>query len=187
MSIEKFLPKNVSSKNPLSILDKMKRLLVKKDIFPVHREIYNSDKTRRFNFDEFRDGDISRQLLISLYMKTGGDGWNEAMGIKAMISTGKEQFFGLTLDAIIKESRMSLESFGYDRHTGGLQRKMGLRFGSVKLEPDENRKIAESLGFIYASDLPQYVDFEKTAREFMFQAKNLDFSNPVLYPKELLK
>jgi len=52
---------------------------------------------------------------------------------------------------------------------------------------DEERKIAESLGFTHVNQLPEFIDFERTAKEFMLQARKLDFSNPVLYPKELLK
>lgn len=174
MSIEKFLPEeSFSGVKPL-------------ENRPTDREFYNSDKTRKFVFYEWRGEDNFRQLNIHLCIKIGHE-WANAMGVMTRWSDKEEKLFGLELDAITDDFPMPWERFYYDHYTGGLKRKAGMWASSVERLPDDERKMAESLGFIHASKLPQFVDFEKTAKEFMLQAKRLDFSNPVLYPKELLQ
>ena len=186
MNIEKFLPKEMSLRGFAPFLDRIKKSLVKKETPPVNKEFYNSDKSRRFVFDEGRGEDNFRQLDIRLIVKVG-DGWARAMSVMTRWSGKEEQLFGLELEAITIDSPTPWEFFYYDYHTGGLKRKARIWANSMERSADDERKMAESLGFVYASELPLFVDFEKTARQFMLQAKNLDFSNPVLYPKELLK
>ena len=115
-----------------------------------------------------------------------GQKWASPLCVMTKWSDKQEQLFGLELDAITNNSPEPWEQFYYDFHTGGHKRKAGMWVSSMEQSPESKRKMAESLGFINANELPQFIDFERTAKEFLLQAKRLDFSNPVLYPKELL-
>ncbi len=186
MSIEKFLPDEVVHGSVGKFLNRIKNSLVKKESPPVNKEFYNSDRSRRFEFYEWRGEDNFRQLNIRLSIKFG-NGWTSTMAVMTRWSNSQEQLYGLELEALTQDSHWPWELFYYDHHTGGLKRKAGMWASSMDQSADEERTMAESLGFTYASKLPQFVDFEKTAKEFMLQAKKLDFSMPVIYPKELLK
>lgn len=185
MNIEKFLPNDLNRDETSSLLNRLKNSLLKKVDRPINREFYNEDRSRKFEFYEWRGEDNFRQLNIRLSFKFG-HGWSCPMTVMTRSSSKEEQLYGLEIEALTNDPSWPWEVFYYDHHTGGLKRTSGMRGSSMDQSADEVRKTAESLGFIYENKLPQFVDFEKTAKKFMLQARNLDFSNPVIYPKELL-
>jgi hypothetical protein len=187
MSIEKFIPGGLATGHKHSLLDKFRGVLAKMEILPVYKEFYNSDKTRKYIFHEQQGENGFRQLNVKLWFKIA-DSWSEAMTVMTRWSDGQEQLYGLEIDALTKEKNdWPFSMYWYDRNTGGLKRWSGVKTGIMEFTPSETRVMAESLGFIREENLPSFVDFEKTAREFLIQAKDLDFSYPVLYPRELLK
>jgi hypothetical protein len=185
MSIEKFIPDQKPQKGISGLLNKA-LALVRKEMPPVYRVIYNADRTKKFVFNETRGENGFRQLSVSLYFGMGHE-WSEAMVVMTRWSDSKEQLYGLEMSAITEDHPMPWEDFYYDRNTGGLKRKTGMMAKSNERTPDDERKMAKDKGFWCASDLPEFLDFEKTARQFLLQAKSLDFSFPALFPKELLK
>jgi hypothetical protein len=185
MSIENLLPVEPGKKNIGSIVTRLKNSLIMKETPWIDLEFYNEDRTRRFSFYEFRGENHFRQLNIRLSFKIGV-GWLSPMTITTRHSKNEERLFGLEIDSLTEDSSWPVKIFYFDHHTGGLKRKLGMSAAPMDLPPDEFRKKADSLGIYYSSKLPQFVDFEKTAKEFMAQAKSLDFSLPTIYKKGLL-
>jgi hypothetical protein len=184
MSIENLLPVPDGIQK-VNIIDRLATFIDRSKKENPNREYYNSDKTKRFCFTKVNVDPDLVTLEVNLQYKLG-IGWGEIMSIGMQQLKGEQTFYNLRTEAIAQETGWVLSFFIFDLETGGLKKEMGLYAVSIDLSGPELCKRAEMLGFSKVSDLPQYIDFEKTAKEFLLQAKRLDFSVPVLYQKELM-
>lgn len=187
MGIERFLPKDQIASHRPTMIDRIKNAILRRgdhvDNETPYVEFYNDDKSRRFYFSEWRAENGFKQFNIGLNFKIE-NGWGGIMKVMTRWSNGEEQLYGLEIDALT--DRGSLDMFWFDKNTGGLKRRVGQTSFIRDIKGDEVKKIAGALGFLKVEDLPEYVDFEKTATEFLLRAKKLDFSTPTLYPRVFL-
>lgn len=185
MSLENYLPRPDGIQKPniferaISIVDRLKKK-------SPDREYYNADKTKRLCFTKIGSAeDDLMSLEVALQYKLGV-GWGEIMSVGMQQLKGKQTFYNLRTEVMVQETGWIMGFFIFDLETGGLKKEMGLYAASMDLSSTELIKRATKLGFSKVTDLPQYIDFERTAKEFLLQAKRLDFSVPTLYPKELV-
>lgn len=150
-----------------------------------NREYYNADKTKRFCFMKIGIENDFVALAVSLQYKLGV-GWGNIMSVEMRQSNGEQSFYDLRTEVIAQETGWVMSHFIFDLETGGLKKEMGLYSSSIDLTSAELIEKAEKVGFLRTPDLPQYIDFERTAKDFLLQAKRLDFSIPTIYPKELV-
>lgn len=189
MSIEKFDFKSILPQKKSGIFDRFLAVFAKPKEAPTYLEFYNSDKTRRYSFYEWRDEDISRQLNVSLQYKVGWS-WCEIMKAMTRWEGQEEQAFAVEVEALTENTAMcEVAAYLYDLSTGGQKMFTGM-WGRPMGVPDdvsEAKKIVIELGFPLEKSLPEYIDFEGTIKQFMLKAKKLDFSNPELIAKSLIK
>lgn len=189
MGIERLLPDIANRTHKSSLIELIRNKFYRKEDQPVCHEFYNEDKTKRFCFSEVKGTGGFEFLDISLNYFVD-DGWISPMEIKTRFSDKEEQIFFLLIEAVADESGADtppMHVFHFDYETGGQGRTVGWSGWPLGLKNDDTKKTLLDLGFLKSSKLPFFIDFEKTAKEFLFQAKQLDFSPPVLYAKELLK
>lgn len=187
MSIEKFLPDAATAKQKSSFLELIKNKFYREKDKPVSREFYNSDKTKRFCFFETKGEGGFEFLDISLNYFVD-DGWFSPMEIKTRWSDKEEQIFFILIEAVADESGADtppMRVFHFDYETCGLGKMVGWTGWPLGLKDNDTKNLLLDLGFLKSSKLPLLINFEKTSKEFLLQAKQLDFSPPVLYAKEL--
>lgn len=150
---------------------------------PIKLEFFNADRTKRFAFREIQSAPgKTYELDVSLSYVTNNKGLVEKMQVMTRIEDGI-QYYGIEIYAI-SEVDNKLQIYYYNRETGGQKLFSGM---TGRQTPDETKFMIEKLGIIKESDLPEFIDYEKTAIEFLNQAKRLDFdTEPNLYPKELI-
>lgn len=188
MSIEKFDPKSLMP-TKTTLLERALSIFVKTKEAPSHLEFYNKDKTRRYEFYEWKEGDNFRQLNVALEYKIGWS-WGTIMKAMTRWEDQEEQAFGIEVEGLtVREDMCELATYWYDHSSGGKKHFSGM-WGRPMGVPDdivEAKKIVQELGFPSEKNLPEYIDFEGTIKQFMLKAKRLDFSNPTLIAKPLIK
>lgn len=188
MSIEKFDPNSLMPQKKASLLDRARALLVKRKDAPVSREFYSKDGRSRFEFYEWRDGDLSRQLNIALQYKIGPLSWGGIMKAMTRWEGKNEQAFAVEVEVLTDNAEMcELATYLYERSTGGKKMFMGEWGRPMEVTTEGGKSEVRQLGFLDEKTLPEYIDFEGTIQHFLLQARRLDFSTPVLIEKPLMK
>ncbi|HKZ35991.1 MAG TPA: hypothetical protein VJ242_04765 [Patescibacteria group bacterium] len=186
MTLERFLPEQPQPKK--SLLHRIFKggLVTPEARKPFHREVYNADRSKRFLFFEWLGDNNFQQLHVALHYAVSS-AWVNKIQVMARWENGKANY-GVELSVIAKQYGPE-ETYFYDKETGGKKRFAGAGGGPAwGLTNAEHKALLEKIGIIHEKDLPDYIDYERTAIEFLNQAKRLDFeTEPKLYSKELIK
>jgi len=152
---------------------------------PSYREIYNPDRTRKFIFSESNDDENLSQLNIRLEVQVGIS-WVEFMGAMWRREDGKEHAYCIEIEArTLREECCEHATYRFEYATGAKKTHAGM-WGTPFDEHLHFLPSKTDTPFFHEDALPEYIDFEGTTLRFLRQARNLDFSNPVLVPKPML-
>jgi hypothetical protein len=173
---------------PKSITNRLKDIIYRTPIlseFFAKKVYFNEDKTRKFEIWDWGKDRVPRQRYVRLYTRVG-ENWLTAMSVMMQWYEGEAPIFGIEIDSVRKPKKdigAIVKTYYYEPESGGKKRFSGNSTKPENFSAEEGRKAMLEVGFLEEKDLPEYIDFDLTAKQFLAQAWMLDFSNPVLIEK----